>query len=287
MLINADDASTPPELRDKLVELCRFLKETATDNCAKEAWEHKDIASYKSVNSSKASDLHFRFGDMVAAGYGGGKVGQGDHSKKLRNPGRKFYKETFNPSMGELAHRICVLANEVEAHKAAKEGREIPKGQTLVDKLFVRKAHFLLQVDYPHWLRLAHEGGAACFATLNFSHDRYYAEEDNVKDVFHGDSQDQSQTFLVLHQHPDTPDEHRAHWFDESTGEFIPVSFILLHFNGRLFNHALIPPKVISMDPKHAWFGATVLMKHILKGEKKPKQWRTSKLGPRKKKSKK
>ena len=39
-----------------------------------------------------------------------------------------------------------------------------------------------------------------------------------------------------------------------------------------------IPPKVISKDRKHAWFGATVLMKHIPDKMKKKKVPRKSML---------
>ena len=82
---------------------------------------------------------------------------------------------------------------------------------------------------------------------------------------------------MLLYQHPDTPLEHQVFWFDESSGTFVPVvGGIFLVFNGRLHTHGLIPPQVISMDPHHAWYGATLLMKHIPKGEKQPKVKRES-----------
>ena len=274
MLIDHADDALPDWMRDALKAACAQLEETAKKVCPKEAFEHKEIISHSSVNSSKASAIHYRYGAMEQGGYGGGKVGSGTHSKKTRTPGRKFYKGTFNPDLGALAHTLAVLANRAEAHLAAP--RAIAEGHTLVDKLFRRTAHFLLD-NTEDWLRLAQYGGASVFCTLNFSHDRYFEEEDNVEEMTHSDPQDQSSTLLLLYQHPDTPLEHQVFWFDESSGTFVPVvGGIFLVFNGRLHTHGLIPPQVISMDPHHAWYGATLLMKHIPKGEKQPKVKRES-----------
>ena len=285
MLVNCADPNTPPELRAAAQALCAKLVTTATNACNEEAFKHEEIVNHKDKSASKASDIHYRYGDMAAAGYGGGKVGGGKRDKAENKPGRKFYKQTFNQEIGNLAHHMCVLAKEAEAHGP---GVVVPEGGDLVHKLFGQKfGDILLNPDYDDTERLADQGQAACFVTVNFSHDRYYEQEENIKDVYHDDPQDQSSTILLLQQHPDTPEKHRAHWYDEGTGKFIPIAGgLLLVFNGRVHCHGLIPPEVISMEREHAWYGSTVLVKHVLKKDKKKKVYRQSAQGPpRRKKS--
>ena len=138
--------------------------------------------------------------------------------------------------------------------------------EDIVGKLFCEAAEGLLDAGADNRMRLGVRRGAACFLTVNFSHDRYYPQEENIGLVIHDDPRDQSSTLLYLWQAEDTPEQMRAHWYDEANGVFIPIAGgLFVVFDGRHNFHGLIPPEVISEDERYAWYGSTVLMKSLQK----------------------
>ena len=253
------DSSSALRIGSRVVAKLLVATATAPGRCK---FTNEQISQHKSVSSAKASHEHYRFGDMIQGGWGGLSVGSGKRNKKTNSCGRGFYAHTRDALLGELAHRLCLLA------KAAGAEEDL-------DAMFGKAKAALLDTDprVDNAVRLDVRGGAACFVTLQFSHDRWYPEEDNVSEVVHEDPRDQSSTLLYLFQAEDTPEVHRAHWYDENNDEFIPIAGgLFLIFNGRKNFHGLIPPEVISDDKRWAWYGSTVLMKSLPAGKRKKRK---------------